>query len=395
MSLADDLGALGSVPVIPSPPWTPGADWDGSSGEVRTAAYVGDTAPAWDDVLAHFGLDPAVFAIVEPVRISVWDAQTKTGIQQLRAYRARVVRRSESAGFDADDMIRQIRRHKRRTKVPTGTEALVVVLGDWQIGKPDGDGTVGTVQRVLDAIDGVTDRVRELRKIGRGLGELAVLGVGDLLEGCSGFYANQPFTVELDRREQTRVVRRLLVQALTQWAPLFDTVQVSTVAGNHGEHRNVSSGGKAKYGTTVSDNDDLAVFEQAAEVLDANPDAYGHVKFGVGGDPLRKVISVAGRRIALTHGHVTRGSGNAESKLQHWYQGQVAGQQIAPVDVLVSGHYHHLRLAQWGPTTWMQCPAMDGGSDWHATATGDDSPAGMLTFTTGAKPVADLQIIGG
>ena len=390
MSLADDLGDLGSVPTMPSPPWTPGADWDGDGGEVRTAVYTTDAAPAWDDVLAHFGLDPAEFAVVEPVRISVWDAQTKTGIQQLRAYRARVVRRRKQTPVDVDELIATIKRHKRRTKVPTGTEALVVVLGDWQMGKPDGDGTAGTVGRILDAIDAVVDRVKALRRTGRSLGELAVLGVGDMLEGCAGWYSYQPHAVELDRREQTRIVRRLLVKALTAWAPLFETVTVASVGGNHGEHR---EGGKIVTG--YADNDDLAVFEQAAEILAANDEAYGYVRFAIGGHPLTKTVEVAGRRVAMTHGHLARDSGNVEAKLRGWYQRQVAGQMLAPVDVLVTGHYHHLRVANWGPTTWLQCPAMDGGSVWHASIAGDDSPAGLLTFTTGTEPVNDIHILSG
>ena len=383
MSLTDDLGDLAAVPVVAAPPWTPGVDIDGDGGEVRTHAFAGDTAPVWDDILGHFGLDPSDFAIVEPVRVSVWDAQVKGGkVIQMRAYRARVVRRRAHKDVDVDALVKQISRHrKRRTKVPTGTEALVVVLGDFQVGKPDGDGTRGTVDRILNAIDAVVAHVRALRKSGHGIGNLTVLGVGDMVEGCSGFYANQAFTVELDRREQVRVVRRLLVKALTTWAPLFESVDVASVAGNHGENR--SSGDKGKFYTTVADNDDLAVFEQAAEVLAAS-EAYDHVQFNVGGNPLTKIVDIAGSRVAITHGHLARDSGSVEGKLKRWYEMQVAGQRIAPVDVLVTGHYHHLRVAQWGPTMWLQCPAMDGGSDWYAATKGDESPAGMLTFVVGA-----------
>jgi hypothetical protein len=69
----------------------------------------------------------------------------------------------------------------------------------------------------------------------------------------------QTFSVELDRRQQVKLVRRMLVTMLTEWGRLPVQMVVGCVPGNHGENRR---GGKAF--TTFEDNDDLAVFEQAA-----------------------------------------------------------------------------------------------------------------------------------
>jgi hypothetical protein len=87
------------------------------------------------------------------------------------------------------------------------------------------------------------DSVRELRKIGREISHLNVLWTGDSVEGCVGHYPSQTFAVELDRRDQVKVTRRLLTDSLQEWSRHFATVTVAAVAGNHGENRN--GGGKA------------------------------------------------------------------------------------------------------------------------------------------------------
>jgi hypothetical protein len=82
------------------------------------------------------------------------------------------------------------------------------------MGKGEGGGSAGIVARFLAGIDEVEARWRELVKAGRPLNRLVVVGLGDLVESCSGHYAMQAFQADLDRREQVTVVRRLMVKAL-------------------------------------------------------------------------------------------------------------------------------------------------------------------------------------
>jgi predicted phosphodiesterase len=264
------------------------------------------------------------------------------------------------------------------------------VLADWQIGKADHGGVEATIERILQARDALIQRARDLRKIGREVGSLNVLWTGDSIEGCLGHYPSQTFAVELDRRDQVKVTRRLLTDSLQAWSKHFEEITVAAVAGNHGENRN---GGKGFTG--VQDNDDLAVVEQVQEILAANPDAFGHVRFALAQDALTLTIPAAGWIIGITHGHVATRGANPEGKLQRWWEGQAAGRQpIGDSDVLVSGHYHHLRVADWGGCVWLQAPAMEGGSEWFRQATGQASQIGMLTFvTTEAERVTDLAVL--
>ena len=42
--------------------------------------------------------------------------------------------------------------------------------------------------------------------------QLTIVGLGDIVEGCEGFYDMQTFTVEYDLRRQKMIARRLLVK---------------------------------------------------------------------------------------------------------------------------------------------------------------------------------------
>jgi predicted phosphodiesterase len=365
--------------------WQPGVEWLGTEGTVTTDALQGD--PEWASILRAWDLDPDEFQIIEPVLFNSWGGED--GLTN-RQFKAKVVRRVH-AHVDLEPLIAQAMKHKPRKREFTGEAVLNVVLADWQIGKADGDGLEGTIQRIIDRRGAVVDRVRELRKIGREISHLNVLWTGDSVEGCVGFYPSQTFAVELDRRDQVKVTRRLLTDSLQEWSRHFATVTVAAVGGNHGENRN--GGGKAFTGS--HDNDDLAIVEQVSEILAANEEAYGHVRFAVARDNLTVTVPAAGWIVGVTHGHVTRNGSNAEAKLRSWWEKQAAGKQpVGDADVLVSGHYHHLRVADWGGCFWLQAPALDGGSEYWRVATGEVSQPGMLTFvTTTDQRVCDIAVL--
>jgi len=364
--------------------WTPGVEWLGSEGTVTTDAMKGD--PEWADVLQKWELDPHEFQIVEPVLFNSWGGEDGTLNRQ---FKAKVIRRTHAAP-DIEPLISAAMRHKPKKRTYTGDAVLTVVLADWQIGKADHGGVEATIERIVEAKQAVIDRARDLRKIGRPIGRLNVLWTGDSVEGCLGHYPSQTFAVELDRRDQVKVTRRLLSDSLQAWSKHFEEITVAAVGGNHGENRN---GGKGFTG--VQDNDDLAVVEQVAEILAANPDAFGHVRFALARDALTLTVPAAGWIVGITHGHIATRGANVEAKLMRWWEGQAAGRQpIGDSDILVTGHYHHLRVADWGGCVWLQAPAMEGGSEWFRQATGQVSQIGMLTFvTTEAERVTDLAVL--
>ena len=222
--------------------------------------------------------------------------------------------------------------------------------------------------------------VRQLRhgRKARPVGHVVIAGMGDLVEGVCGHYPAQQFSVEANRREQMRIVRRGVFEVVRALAPHAERLTLTAVAGNHGENR---QGGRAV--TDDGDNDDVAVCESVAERLDENPAAFGHVACRLPDD--RLAISVAcGRQIvAFTHGHkVRQGGASPVANVWDWWRGQQMGRTnpgVADAALLITGHFHHLNVKAQEGRTAMICPSLTPIGKWWADATGYTTSPGTLT----------------
>ena len=376
--------------------WEPKLLVEGERAELVSRPVPGsDPAPGWEDELRSRGGDPTRWRPSGPVRFSSWDAQVKGGdVVQMHAYRWNLVPASSPIVEDVEELVARVRKHRKRPpKVKVDQpRALVCCLADWQAGKSEGGGHEALIERVEELKVALPERVRQLKAAGRPIDRLFVVTMGDLVEGCGGsqHYPMQDFSVELDRRQQVKLVRRLLLDLLTDWAGLAPQIVVGAVPGNHGELR---VGKRAV--TTFEDNDDVAVVEMVSEILQANDHSYGHVRFAIpDGDMTITLEVVPGQVVGFAHGHQARKGATPMQKLELWWAGkQRARHPIGDADVLVSAHYHHLQLVQDGPRTWMQCPALDGGSRWFEEAGGSSTRCGTLTFTVDAEGWADLAVL--
>lgn len=342
-----------------------------------------------DELIRGWGLSPEHWRIVQPLGVNKWQTSSFTTDPHTKEripiqvwnyqYKAKLVRRE--AHPDLVPLIDEIREHQPTPKArPQGHQALVVCLSDWQLGKGDGDGVSGTVARILGCIDSVETHIEKLRGFGYEIGDLYVFGIGDLIESCDGHYPQQAFRSELNLRDQVKVVRRLILKALERWAPLFDRVVVGCVGGNHGEHRR-----DGKSYTDFADNHDVSVFEQVSEIMAANQAAYGHVSFAIPKDDLSLTFDVHGVVVGIAHGHTARGgSGIPQKRILDWWAKQAHGcQPVGDATILITGHYHHFSVVESGRKVHIQCPAMEGGSDWWRNTSGQESRPGMLTLVVG------------
>ena len=366
--------------------WEPGIDT--AAGTITTVTDVSTPPQDWSHILWNLGLDPKAWEVDEsqPVQVRSWDNHEK----RLFYYRAVVRPASGHEKPDVEALIKEIKR--RRPKAPTDVleeRALVVCLADWQAGKPDHGGYEALIERLLDVKAKVPARLRELARAGRPVSHLYVVGMGDMVEACDGHYAQQTFGVELDRRQQIKLVRRMLVTMLADWARHPAKVVVAAVPGNHGENRR-----NGKSYTTFDDNADLEVFEQAAEILQANPEAYGHLSWVIPQGDMTVTLDVCGTIVTWAHGHQFGGSGLPLAKARSWWQGKMAAQHPAgDATVLVYGHYHHLQLLQDGPRTIMGCPSNDGGSRWFEEQGGPTTACGTLSFVCEGGGWRDLAVL--
>jgi len=362
--------------------WEPGITWSPTKGGTMVVPCEGDADPAfWALVMADWGLDPALTEIVpDSVEIRVWDqAIGGSVVNRARYYRCRIrPRRAAMSAVDVDELAGMVKRKRpRKPLTASGGVGFVVNLSDWQLGKGDGGGTAATVQRIIDAIDATVQRLKDLRRIGHNIDTVVLVGLGDIVEQCSGHYASQAFTVDCTRREQLRLARLLATYAVDAFAELAASVVLGAVPGNHGENR----GAAGKAYTTVNDNDDLAVFEQVGEALAQNPSRYDHVTLDLT-DGLVLTRDVAGVRVGWTHMHQAKGGG--QKAIEDYWRGQVmGGHPLAAARILNTGHFHHLLISEATSRTLIQAPSMDGGSEWFTNATGQWSPPGMVSYLAG------------
>ena len=368
--------------------WEPGLNT--SKGEIVSKPLAKAIKPEdhrWDKYLEDLGFNPKDFEIIEPFEIRTWTANMGAGeTEQFYYYKAKIISKNpaNTKDFDYKNLLKEIKSSKPKAQKSKGKSSFIVCLSDWQMGKRDGDGTAGIVSRVEQMIPDVTARIKELRKSGVDLNHLYIFGLGDIVEGCEGFYDMQTFTVEYDLRRQKMIARRLLIKALTEWSPDFKNVVVACVPGNHGENRNQ----KGKAFTTFGDNFDVAIFDEAAEIFAENK-AFKHVKFVIPENDLWLTLDVSGTIVGLAHGHQFRTGGRySHQKAVAWLSGQAFGMtEVGDSDILISGHFHHLFVINEGKRTLMQCPSVDGGSDWFENISGKSSFAGSLTFSiTPDKP---------
>ncbi|MBP7631707.1 MAG: hypothetical protein KA758_14730 [Acidimicrobiales bacterium] len=378
--------------------WEPGLTWDGSAGTLITPPLDAEPDPAvWAELVADWGLDPERHRIVPgSLQFRGWDAPVGDGeVKRLRYYRATITD-AVFARADVEELCRLAVRKKPSKPVERKTDGnawLVVSLNDWQIGKGEGGGTPATVAAITAAIDGVRRKARELTRLGRRPGRIVLANTGDLTERTAGHYASQSYTTDLNDREQQRVARHLLWRLVDGLVTDGYGVTVTAVPCNHGENRN----GAGKAQTTPDDNVSLTLVEGIEEACRANPDRYHDVDFAYATD-LTLVLDVAGVNVGMTHGHQVRGSGSAAAKVEKWWQGQIMGTQpVAAADLLMTAHLHHLQLSEETGRTVIIAPAIDGGSYWYTSATGRNSPRGMLTLTVGDahhRGWGDLEVIG-
>lgn len=353
--------------------WSPGVRLGPSGGFVVTEPR--ESAPSdWDSILTELlppGLDPRQYQVDgETVEVRAWDSNVGAGeITRLYYFKARVrIRSLEVPDVDLEAVIRAVK--KGRVKSPAVLDqerAYFIHITDLQAGQADGDGVAGMVARVLELADLAAADLAMLKKRGTPASQIFVPVTGDLVEGISGWYEMQTFAVELDRRDQVKLVRRLLTEFLVSLASHGLPVHVAVVPGNHGENR---KDGKAF--TTLSDNDDLAVLEQIADAF-ALSEKHEHVTFSFPArDRLSLTVEVLGHIIGLTHGHLARGGNGTEGKILRWFERMAAVRDpIGDSDLIFSGHYHHARFQQLvGDVVWIQGGALCDASDWFSQSAG-------------------------
>lgn len=362
--------------------------------------------PDEEELIRGWNLDPKLWRIVGPVNCRRWQSvvairddkgktiDTKT--VWLHYFKANLERIDPVRESQLASLIEEIRTHiPIPFAPPKGDDATVIAIADPQIGKGDQGGTPRAAANWLRSISAFEERVPSLRAQGKSHGALYVLGMGDLIENCDGFYPQQAYRTDRNLTDQITIVRRLILKSLERWAPLFERVVVACVGGNHGENRK-----DGKSFTDFADNHDVGVFTQVEDVLDANRAAYGHVSFSIPKDSLSQTLDMGGEIAGMTHGQVFgKGAAGQPAKraIDWWMKQAHGGQPIGEARIMFTAHYHHLLVTEAGWKTHFQCPSLEPGSDWYTNQTGLAARPGMLTVRIGRNVSesgwADLEVL--
>jgi predicted phosphodiesterase len=335
----------------------------------------------WKEQLeSYFGADAKNYRVLEDTaEIRFWDMAGNPP-QRLYYFKAKIV--SNKAYMPDDDFKKLLNQAKKKKPTPIkkptkNSKTFCIALSDWQIGK---EGTEATIERWMEAIPKIKEQIKTLRK-SETIDQLFIAGLGDIVEGCTGFYAQQEFTVELDYRQQQKVARRMAYTALKELVPMFDKTVVSFIAGNHGEPRN-----SGKSFTTFSDNRDIMLGEELAEIFKEAPAYKDKIDF-IMPDSLSITLDISDTVVTLVHGHQMRGGGNPQAKARTWLANQsLARSEIADSDLLLMGHYHFFSAYESdGKRLILQAPSLDSGSEWFDNTNGGRNSAGVLTLVIGGS----------
>ena len=252
-------------------------------------------------------------------------------------YKASIRRKIESRK-SVEELLGVIGRKRPKKPPESSGEGFVycVPAGDLQLGKPDGDGTEGTIDRFLTKTDLAVKRFKELKKMGRPIDSIMLPWMGDCIEGLvsQGGALAAAGRLDLTLTEQLRVYRRLMLHQIQTFAPLAEKIVVPVVPGNHDEVQRV--------GNVQRRYDDSWAIEGAVAVADAlklTP-GYEHVSFVFPKfDELTITLDVGGTPVGFAHGHQF---GRDPAK---WWANQAHGMQdIGSATLLLGAHLHHLRI---------------------------------------------------
>lgn len=283
--------------------------------------------------------------------------------------------------IDIEDLLKAAKaaRRLKGADKPTTDKGLVVAWADLQVG---GVGSRGGTEELLERVE---EKLASLERYIDKLKPASVhlIDVGDCVESFENV-PSQAFTNDLSFPEQLRVARRIFMDAVLRIARRTPELTCASVPSNHGQWRR----GKDQLGR-AGDDFGLETLTAVADACAVNPEQLGHVKFHLPTVWEESIaLDVQGAILGVVHGHQV----NNPDRIPQWWANQTHGAQpVSDADVLLTGHFHHLRIQPSGrsPHTgrsrwWIGAPTLDNGSDWWRYKAGSDSDPGLLTFTLNA-----------
>lgn len=306
-------------------------------------------------------------------------AYTAPKTTQRWRYRFKVVLKDPRADEDIAVLMQEARKATRgRPLTKTAGGTMIISLADFQAGKVDLlGGTVELLERSEAALAAKLAAHKRLRP--------ARVIIGDLGDSVEMFQSapNAARTNDLQETEQIRVVRRIYWRWIQAFAKVTEDLLYVSVPSNHCRIR----AGKNALGPALDDWG-IEITSQLSDIAAANPEAYGHVRFLVPNEHEDWVlVDTDDTLVGFVHGHQKAAPNQVADYLKA--NGRSG---IGQADVVLLGHFHHLRVQAFGHgQTFIISPTNDSGSTWFASS-GEKSRPGVLSVVVQDRSWRDLDV---
>lgn len=409
MSLSDELneeaGRLDRLTDYPAanqgdepPKITPVTEFDGSSGYIQTTWMPSETPPVHREILEKFGYDPERVRIVDQPLIKRWEfgytteelvdngagklVKVRTGSETkwLASYRFKIEPVGAASFTDIEAIVLRARAEKRPT---TGAHWMVFQAGDQQLGKRSRDGsTEEIVDRYIRSVEAAAEEFKELRRFG--VEGIQISLPGDCLEGVVSQKSANMWLTQETIAEQTRILRRLLMYTVEQFAPLANQVYLDTVNGNHDQSQRMQN-------TYPGDGWATECAISVSDALKLNPSAFSHVEVRVPDKwSGNMTVPVGDTVVTVVHGHQwSRSIG----PMKWWADQAVNNQPAGGAQLLQHGHWHEFQTRSNAHRIAIGSPTFDCGSDWYREKTGATSKRGGLVYLLRSGEVSRLTLV--
>jgi hypothetical protein len=365
------------APKIVAPEgWSPSVVFDGDGGEATLPAVEGDAPADIDAFLREAGIDPDQVEIVGEPRISRWQVARPFPLEPAWHTAVKVRWRAKKSSINLPLLYSLAKKTKPpAAKTVQPGKALIVLWSDLQVGKVDHRGGVeAMLARVAETQTRLIKLVKQTKPE-----RIIFCDVGDTIENFGNVAdLHQLATNDLSLMQQVDLATSLAWDTLKQLVK-YAPVTYLSVGSNHCQFRvNKQKVGSATDDWGIHIGRTLARLskEVGLDITFHEPAKHDEsLAYDVFGDGFHV--------LGMVHGH----QANRPEAIPDWWRKQSFGKQsVTAATVLVSGHFHHLRVQELGSTSrgtsrfWVQAATLDNGSNWWRLNSGEDSVPGLVCF---------------
>ena len=365
------------APKVTAPEgWNPSVQFDGNGGEAVLPGVPDGEATDVEGFLREAGINPDEIEIVGEPRVSRWQVARPFPLDPIwmTSVRIRWVKRNAQINLPLLYSLAKKTKLVAPKPVESG-KALVILWSDLQVGKVDHRGGVDAmIHRVAQTQIELIKKVKAVKPE-----KIIFCDVGDTVENFGNAAdLHQLQSNDLSIMQQIDLATSLAWTCLKELSK-FAPITYLSVGSNHCQWRvNKQRVGKATDDWGIHIGRTLARLskEVGLDITFYEPASHDEsLALDIFGDGFHV--------LGMVHGH----QANRPDAVPDWWRKQAFGKQpVQAATVLVSGHFHHLRVLELGSTQrgssryWVQASTLDNGSNWWRTSQGEDSQPGLVCF---------------